>query len=59
MAAPNYISGKTGYVSIGGTHYRFGKWKAAMKTALPKTTNFEGGGYQEVVAAITSATIFS
>lgn len=55
--ADNYISGKTGSVLIGATPYSFGKWKLAMKTGLPKVTNFTTAGYQLLVSGITAGTI--
>ncbi len=53
----NYLSGKVGFVSIDGAGYSFSKWKFAMKTNLPKVTNFTSSGYQNLVAGITSGTI--
>jgi hypothetical protein len=55
--ADNYISGKSGSVTIAAVAYPFGKWKLAMKSGLPKVTNFSTGGYQLLVSGITQGTI--
>lgn len=51
----NPISGINGTVKIGATSYAFGKWTLAMKTNVLPVNNFTGGGYQQVVAGVTSA----
>lgn len=53
----NPLSGIAGSVKISTTAYAFTKWTASLKTNLVKANNFTGGGYQQLVAGITSATI--
>ena len=51
----NPQSGISGSVTIGGTSYSFGKWTLAMKTNLIPVNRMGGGGFQEVVAGVSSA----
>jgi hypothetical protein len=53
----NPLSGISGSVQIGDTPYAFTKWTCSMKTLFVKANNFTGGGYQQGVAGITSATL--
>lgn len=53
----NILSGKSGSTNIGATSYSFGKWKVALKTNLPKVTNWNSGGFQQLVSGITEATL--
>jgi hypothetical protein len=57
LGAANYIAGKTGYVQVGANQTRFGKWKLGIKTAVVKRTNFQSGGFQELLAAITDGSL--
>lgn len=52
-----FLSGTTGFVKIGSTTYKFGKWKLSMKSGVPKTNNFAGGGFQSNVAGMVGATL--
>lgn len=52
-----FLSGTTGFVKLGSTTYKFGKWKLALKAGNPKTTNFAGGGYQSLVTGVISGTV--
>ena len=49
----NPISGKTGSVLVGTVSYAFKKWTFNMKTNTPNVTNFNGGGYRQIVSGIT------
>ena len=55
--AYNPLSGISGFVKISTTSYAFTKWTLEMKTNIVKANNFTGGGYQQVVPGITSATL--
>lgn len=55
--ADNYISGTSGLVTIGSTNYSFAKWRIAIKSGLPKVTNFNSTPYQLLVAGILSSTV--
>ena len=52
-----FLSGVTGFVKVGAATYAFGKWKLAIKAGNPKVTNFAGGGYQDLVRGVISATL--
>lgn len=52
----NPIGGPSGSVTVGGVAYAFGKWRASLKTGLPRVNNFTSA-YQALVAGLTSATI--
>jgi len=49
----NPISGKSGSVQIGTVSYAFKKWTFNMKTNTPNVTNFNGGGFRQIVSGIT------
>ncbi|QJW98690.1 hypothetical protein [Frigoriglobus tundricola] len=53
----NPLSGVTGSVSIGATAFAFTKWTLEMKCVVVKANNFTGGGYQQVVAGMVSASL--
>lgn len=53
----NPLSGITGSVKIGSTPYAFSKWSLEMKCVVVKANNFTGGGYQQVVPGLCSATL--
>ena len=66
--ADRYITGKSGQLVLAaaGTAinaivntplYSFGKWKAQLKGGTPKITNFTSGGFQALIAGISSATV--
>lgn len=57
MAAANYLAGKSASVSVAGTLYRFKKWKLDMKAGVLNVTNFQSGGYREVVPGIIEASL--
>lgn len=52
-----FLSGTTGFVKLGVTTYKFGKWKLAIKGGTPKVTNFAGAGYQQLVPGVISGTL--
>lgn len=58
MAAPNYLSGVTGFITVTppGTDFDFQKWGLSLKTGLPKVNNFSSA-FQILVAGLSSATI--
>jgi hypothetical protein len=51
-----FLSGITGSITIDGQIYTLAKWKASLKTALPKVNNFTSP-FQQLVAGLQSATI--
>jgi hypothetical protein len=53
----NPLSGITGSVKISTTEYAFTKWTLEMRCVVVKANNFTGGGYQQVVAGMASATL--
>lgn len=53
----NPLSGITGFVKISTTAYAFSKWTIEMKCVVVKANNFTGGGYQQVVPGLASATL--
>lgn len=53
----SFISGTAGSVKIGSTPYGFDKWRIAMRSNLPKVTNFTGGGYQQNVGGVVGGTL--
>jgi hypothetical protein len=60
--ADNYISGKTGSVSVPNLSsvlvpYSFSKWKATLTAKLNDITNFTTQGYQKMLASIVSASL--
>lgn len=57
LYAFNPLSGIAGFVKISTTSFAFTKWTVAMKTVFVKANNFTGGGFQQGVAGITSATV--
>lgn len=52
----NPIGGPSGSVTVNGVAYAFGKWRASIKTGLPKVNNFTSA-FQQLVAGLTSATL--
>ena len=53
----NPLAGITGNVAIAAVDYAFSKWTVEMKCVVVKANNFTGGGYQQVVPGLVSATI--
>lgn len=53
----NPLSGVTGSVAVDTDEYAFSKWTVEMKCVVVKANNFMGGGYQQVVPGLVSATI--
>ena len=53
----NPLSGIAGSVKISTTAYAFTKWAVEMKCVVVKANNFTGGGYQQVVPGMASATL--
>jgi len=53
----NPLSGISGAVAVGATEYAFSKWTVEMKCVVVKANNFTGGGYQQVVPGLCSATL--
>lgn len=53
----NPLSGVSGSVKIGVTAFAFSKWSVEMKCVVVKANNFTGGGYQQVVPGLVSATV--
>lgn len=51
------LAGITGSVAIADDVYAFTKWTIEMKCVVVKANNFTGGGYQQVVAGMVSATL--
>ncbi len=49
------LSGKTGYVLIGGIPYRFGKWDLPMTAGVPKAFNFVDAPYEVYVSGLIGA----
>jgi hypothetical protein len=52
-----FLSGKFGYVTVGGAQKHFSSWRLPLKTAAPKVTNFLSQGFRELVVGISEATI--
>ena len=57
LGSANYVSGLTGHISVGGQNWRLNKWSIPLKTKLVPVTNFESGGFQEMLACIKSSSI--
>jgi hypothetical protein len=53
----NPLSGISGSVKIEDVEYAFTKWSLSMKCVVVKANNFTGGGYQQVVGGMISATL--
>ncbi len=53
----NPLSGISGSVKIGTVAFAFTKWSVDMKCVVVKANNFTGGGYQQVVPGMCSATL--
>jgi hypothetical protein len=53
----NPLSGITGSVMVDEDVFAFTKWNVEMKCVIVKANNFTGGGYQQVVAGMLSATL--
>lgn len=53
----NPLSGISGNVSVDTVDYAFGKWSVEMRCVVVKANNFLGGGYQQIVPGLASATI--
>ncbi len=53
----NPLAGISGSVEIGEVAYAFSKWTVEMKCVVVKANNFTGGGYQQIVPGLVSATI--
>lgn len=51
----NPISGIQGFVQVGAFLFSFGKWSLAMETKSLPVNNFNGLGFQQVVAGVTKA----
>ena len=52
----NPQTGLFGSVTIGGNVFALGKWKASIKSALPKVNNFTSP-YQQLVGGLLSAAL--
>lgn len=53
----NPLAGISGFVKISTTAYAFTKWSVEMRCNIVKANNFTGGGYQQIVAGLVSATL--
>ncbi len=49
------LSGKTGYVNVGGVPFRFGKWDLTMSAGTPKANNFIDAPYEIYVSGLLGA----
>lgn len=49
------VSGKTGYVNVAGTPYRFAKWSLPLSCNTPKVNNFVDAPYEVYVAGLLGA----
>lgn len=52
----NPFAGPSGYVQIGSTRIRFGKWKLTMEGTQPTVNNFESA-FQAIVGGLVKATL--
>ena len=57
MASGNYVSGKIGYVRVGGSDLAMDEWGFDMDAGIIKVTNFLSAGFQEVIVGILSANV--
>ncbi len=49
------LSGKTGYVTVGGLAFRFGKWSLPMTCRTPAANNFVDAPYEVYVSGLLGA----
>ncbi len=52
-----FLSGTTGFVSVGAAVFAFDKWRLSIKSGAPKTTNFTGAGFQTNVAGVVGGSL--